>query len=745
MNTACDKRYQAGRCALLFAYLGCALWCAFANGSVNDEYAAHISGGYLYLATGRFAGGVDNPPLGQLWVALPQFCAGLDLFPFSDAPPILPRLANIGLGALFVLMFGRVVAKYATERGALLGTIALVACPDFLAHSTLATLDLPVTVALFGAVSSWILFVRRLRWQDASLFGLFLGAALSIKISAFSLFPVSVVLAVVTLFLHGGKGYARAGRAGILGLVLRGLCAAAAVAVIVIWGAYGFRSASTDALPGKFTLLPQEFIEQVVGKFRYATGGNEAFLLGKTRHGGWWWYYPVVLVVKTPLPLLLLWGVGIFHALRNRRSWGKLYAAAALVFLGTALFNRAQIGVRHLLPVVPLCAAAVALLATAKDLVFRRGAWLLAAGSLLSCVLVLPYPLTAESILLGGNGYLLLADSNYDWGQANEALSNVWQTGKAIHPTPYVPTTGTLAIRVNELVGFRSLARDGYAWLRGLKPTERVGGAGLVFEVGGAQLEKSVVRDAETTSLLCRAALRAHCGDTTTAEELLEEALARGVAPLDVFRVWLAVAEERQGLQEAYRVARRASLILPESGEFQNHAERLRLLIESEKLAERDPARSMFARANAALLGGNAKRCLYYAEKARELGAPTDVCLSLEYRAACELGWWHLARRMGARLPETSRALLTPPYALLVETKDGSSPSTATLALAGWCYARGAWKPCAELLAKTLSEQPDNKEAFNLLGELVVRYKEWSLRLSPSEKKSLERVALPYQ
>ena len=44
---------------------------AVRNSAVADELGAHIPAGYLYWLSGQYSGGIDNFPLGQLWIALP--------------------------------------------------------------------------------------------------------------------------------------------------------------------------------------------------------------------------------------------------------------------------------------------------------------------------------------------------------------------------------------------------------------------------------------------------------------------------------------------------------------------------------------------------------------------------------------------------------------------------------------------------------------------------------------------------
>ena len=61
------------RTALLVAFGASALASAVVHSGVPDEVAVHVPAGALFLASGRFAGGLANPPLGQLWVGWPAW------------------------------------------------------------------------------------------------------------------------------------------------------------------------------------------------------------------------------------------------------------------------------------------------------------------------------------------------------------------------------------------------------------------------------------------------------------------------------------------------------------------------------------------------------------------------------------------------------------------------------------------------------------------------------------------------
>src|SRR5205823_149821 len=84
-----------------------------------DELGAHIPAGYLYWTSGRFTGGIDNFPLGQLLIALPVYLRGLSYDLFTEQHLFLFRLPVVAMGALLGLVL-YVFAKDLAGRGAAL-------------------------------------------------------------------------------------------------------------------------------------------------------------------------------------------------------------------------------------------------------------------------------------------------------------------------------------------------------------------------------------------------------------------------------------------------------------------------------------------------------------------------------------------------------------------------------------------------------------------------------------------------
>lgn len=81
-----------------------------------------------------------------------------------------------------------------------------------------------------------------------------------------------------------------------------------------------------------------------------------AFVFRRSAAGGWWYYFPAALLLKTPLPLLLLLVSTLLIPgleARDRRALLALVLPAA-VYLALAMRFRFNIGVRRLLPILPL-------------------------------------------------------------------------------------------------------------------------------------------------------------------------------------------------------------------------------------------------------------------------------------------------------------------------------------------------------------------------------------------------------
>jgi 4-amino-4-deoxy-L-arabinose transferase-like glycosyltransferase len=475
----------AAAIGLLLLFGTASIWSALRESATFDE-VPHIGAGYSHLALHDYhldPGG--NPPLMKLLAAAPLLplhpelptgdpawgqCLegkfGLAfLYGHGDGREILLR-ARLPFVALGVLL-GAAVFLWARElwgpRGGLLALALYALNPELLAHSHYANSDFGI--AVFTVLFLWGLqrFVRRPTLASGAGCALAFALAAVTKLSFVLLVPLGIaVVASEAVALARREGprvlLGRAGR--LLQLVAAGMVAT----WVAIWAVHGFRAEASDTpfpaceinavenllrgaprLRGLLVtlrdreLLPEPYLRAIAYRhFEETTAGfRHSFVAGRVRVGGVWYFFPLALAVKTPLPLLLLAGLGV--ALRRRpeetaadaRRWSIVAPVALFFAIGIA--SGVSIGYRHLLPILPL----LAVLAGRSALVLQgsRAGWapaLLLAWQAAGTAWVAPHFLSYFNELAGGpaHGYRLLVDSNTDWGQDLDELVRLCRRDK---------------------------------------------------------------------------------------------------------------------------------------------------------------------------------------------------------------------------------------------------------------------------------------------------------------------------
>ena len=191
--------------------------------------------------------------------------------------------------------------------------------------------------------------------------------------------------------------------------------------------------------------------EGIVRQIRHNVRGHGTYILGEVAPRAVWYYFPVALSIKLSLAVLLLPLLVLFTRARALTNW---MCCAALVLLVFSVNCRVQIGIRLVLPLVAFAivgsAAAIVeaihsvralgwsmpLLSTfvrkrlagpiAMLLVSLAGAGL--CWTAVAAARTWPDGLCYINEAWGGSelGYMLLSDSNYDWGQGLKELAG-WQ------------------------------------------------------------------------------------------------------------------------------------------------------------------------------------------------------------------------------------------------------------------------------------------------------------------------------
>jgi hypothetical protein len=435
-----NLRIACGVAVLLAAFaVQCVL--SMSRESATSDEVPHLAAGYSYLKLGDYRLNYEHPPLLKLVAGLPLLALDLGLdrddpswkradewafgekFINDNRTPARTivfwgRLPMVALGVLL----GLVVFVWTREiygAGAGLVALFLVAfCPNLLANAPLVTFDTGNALFTILALYTFYHFLLRPRPREVTLAGVALGLALSSKMTAFTVLPIYAVLAIVALVRREGAGLTVRRMIGSCALIL-----VAAALVVVL--AYGVTSVHyyVDGL--------RYFLRDV------GQGGRPAFLFGRYSLHGWWYYFLAAILIKTPLPTLVLVGTTLVVLAARRKLAFAEYCLLVPVafFLVVASASRLQLGIRYILQIYPLLYIVVG--GTIAGMVGRawcaRAPWRKLAAGLVVALLVwccvgtlhvFPHYLAYFNEAVGGpkNGYRYLIDSNLDWGQDLPAL-----------------------------------------------------------------------------------------------------------------------------------------------------------------------------------------------------------------------------------------------------------------------------------------------------------------------------------
>ncbi len=483
--------------------------------SLTWDEPRYIAAGYASLTQNEFRLNPSHPPFLQELLALPLLSLELEIPSEGVEHWLARRNSAVGYGNAFVygsgndvrqiefwarlpsllMGAGLVLAIYLWGRGLLGETPALLASalaalsPNLLAHAKLATLDLGSAAFVFAAVWAFWSAAKRDRVWGWVVCGLVCGLALLTKFSALLLTPMLVLLGFGCLVLSepslGWKS------------LLRGLGIVGVIAFVVVGAGYNF----TFDWPAYWRGITNIYVD-LMPDYPY-------YLLGGFSNDPWWYYHLAALGFKVPVPtlLLLVFAAATVWADRARRGADAFLLVPVLVVLGASCFDRANIGVRRVLPALPFLflfagsfLSGEARLRTLRLIV----AGLLLAWTAAEALSIYPHHLAYFNSIVGGpeRGASYLDDSNIDWGQDLPALA-AWQEGEpAAHPlrlryfgsaSPAAygvesidvspqelmhPKPGYYAISVQNLIRFKLRSRQGghaVDWLDRYEPVASAG------------------------------------------------------------------------------------------------------------------------------------------------------------------------------------------------------------------------------------------------------------------------------
>jgi hypothetical protein len=472
-------------CWLIACLAASAAWCLSASARLSATFdePVYLASGLEAWRTGSHArlmhmGTMPLPvDLNTLPLYMWERWHGVELDPVADLERILPwaRAGTLVFWSI-LLVYGWLAARQlAGPWGGRLAAAWLACEPNLLAHASLATTDIAISACLLALAYHFRQARDRTWFWRVGLPACWFAAAVLAKASGMVFGPLCLLAMEIERIVRAGALTASAedvplrsaaGRWRLLGSSLweqlrpfwrdlKQLLAIGFVLVFVYCGCDWQPQPSFVEWAHELPQSPQKTAmvwvaehlciftnagEGLVRQIKHNVKGHHgAFLLGHVHPKAVWYYFPVALSIKLTLALLAAPLVVLLARRRALANWALAAAAALLLF---SVNCRVQIGIRLVLPlvvllIVGLSAALVEAARTAHP-AWRRGlagAWAGAAvlWAAMSAGSVWPHGLCYVNELWGGpaNGYMLLSDSNYDWGQGVKELDR-WRKSRGL-------------------------------------------------------------------------------------------------------------------------------------------------------------------------------------------------------------------------------------------------------------------------------------------------------------------------
>ncbi|HOU14288.1 MAG TPA: glycosyltransferase family 39 protein [Anaerolineae bacterium] len=552
-----DIGIRAMGVALLLALCLAQMALSSARQSAAFDETYHLVSGYAYLRTGSPRLSWEHPPAPQVLAALPLLTKTMAPFPtehpgwqegnaeafvddylWVDNAASAPDLIWAGRVPLLLLTTGFGLALFAAlftlvgEPAAWIGLTLFALDPNVIANGRIIGNDMAVAGFMFVAVWRLGAYFRQPTPTNLIVTGVAAGLAIASKLTAAFLGPVFLLLALI--YPASPKSKVQSSKSEndhashTTFYVLRftfyhrllAMTAMAFVAALTVWAVFGFEVGPLTE--GGVPVPAPTYLHGLPRMFQRVARGTPTFLLGRASDTGWWYYFIVTFLLKTPLPTLILLGIGLLRALRNWRETALWWLPAGLYLL-VASGSTLQIGYRYILPVLLFGIA----LAASGFRAWPRARWQRVALATLGLWLavdaayVFPDHLAYSNALAGGpdNTWRRFADMNVDWGMDLVALHDyinahpeedmrlsyfgsaypsAYGVNARLLPgfsrmlagpeyagfNPYTPEPGTYAISATSLhLGLLYEGQDMYAYFRAREPDARAGRSMLIYRV----------------------------------------------------------------------------------------------------------------------------------------------------------------------------------------------------------------------------------------------------------------------
>jgi len=401
--------------------------------SLTYDEPVHLKAGLEEWQKRDFSMDANNPPLIREIAALPVV---LGIAPGRQYLPSRLTITLLGL-ILALVVFKYAVKKFGWQTG-LIALLLFVFEPSILANSHYLTLDIGVTLFFVLAYLSFLKFLDKTSVKNTLIWGLFLGLALTSKVTVIPALFLSFILATLIKRKKLNRAFLKRTFVGI------------GFTILVIWTVYFFTFAPIIAerknptrLSERIMVLAEErnypFVKELIlwaketpvplGYYLATLKNGLVFnlsshridFLGRFYPDNRFYFLPTLLALKLPISLLLLFFCGLLRGVKEKKKEIFLLLIPVLVMLLIFSFGHLPPRVRYLLPVYPFL---IMMAALGADWLSKKHFGKVILGILLvwyfiGTIFSFPHFISYANEIAGPRQtrIFLFSDSNYDWGQ----------------------------------------------------------------------------------------------------------------------------------------------------------------------------------------------------------------------------------------------------------------------------------------------------------------------------------------
>lgn len=544
---------------------------AKSDSAIVDE-VAHIPAGYSYVKYLDYRLNPEHPPLAKAlsgiplsfmnlngvdqskyWAGIDQWDSGWDfmykLGNNADSLILMARLPMI----MLLLILGVYLYRFAAElfgRKTAVVVLALFAFyPDLLAHGHLVTTDVAATLGFILAVYYFYHWQKNKSKSNLIYAGIAFGLAQLLKFSAVLLYPTFIVYIVYLSYMAkkvDGKFW-KSFWANLLKTIyiwLIGFVLIYLVYLVLCWNTPSGVEHSlieSNLTNDSRTLIFRNLLHHFEGNpflrafghyvlgiflvFGRVGGGNNTYILGHFSDKSISWFFPVAYLIKTPLPVIILFVSGLVSLVwrRGKDGWLKiLLLTPVIIYWAVTLKGSLNIGIRHLMPTIPFVLLFIGYfihkyliepkLTWRSFIIYALTIWMIV-GTLANYPKYMSY---FNELTTGKQRYNLMVDSSLDWGQdlkrlrdwvnennVNQIFVDYFGGGLPQYYLPhsvtwrsgYGPTSGYIAVsatyfQFSKMAG-RNEGKWSYEWLEDYKPVTIIGDSILVYHITPQDLIKN--------------------------------------------------------------------------------------------------------------------------------------------------------------------------------------------------------------------------------------------------------------